>query len=108
MNAKKLIKNLEADLRDHNHHWFDFEFETDEDNVFVSFNYNIINQCFEVGLSIYHASEDNNGENVESHTDEITIFGHSIDELINRINDEYFLDFRSRFISYLKKEGGDK
>jgi len=82
---------------------FDVEYETDEDYINVSFNYDFKKNRFECGVSIYHASEDNNAENVEAHTDEYDYHDDNLSSLVLKVADELGDDFTKAFNSDLEK-----
>lgn len=83
--------------------WFDVEYETDEDYFSFSFNYDFKKNRFECCVSIYHASEDNNCENQEAHTEEKEYYDDNLSDLVKEIADEFGYDFTKAFNNDLSK-----
>lgn len=83
--------------------YFEVEYETDEDFYLYAFEYNFEKQRFECGYSVYHASEDNNAEYPEAHTDEYDSCAKSLKELVDIIiSDEGDL-FKKNFYDDLER-----
>ena len=92
--------------------WFDVEYETDEDYFSFSFVYNFEKEKFEVYYSIYHASEDNNANNPDAHTDEDEGYSANLKELVDALVEEQGDLFKDNFYKDLErftveKKGGN-
>jgi len=88
---------VEAYLKNADRGSIDFEWETDEDICNGSILWNEKKERFEAGLSIYHASEDNNAEYPEMHTDEEDASAKTIKELYKLLVDDYGEEFKNAF-----------
>lgn len=92
--------------------YFEVEYETDEDFYLYAFDYNFEKQRFECGYSIYHASEDNNANNPEAHTDEDEGYSANLKELVDALIEEQGDLFKDNFYKDLErftveKKGGN-
>lgn len=82
---------------------FEVEYEDEGDQFQFYFNYNYQKKRYECGVSVYHASEDNNCEYPESHTDEEDYFNEDFDELVKELKDYYGISFTKHFKEELLK-----
>lgn len=62
-----------------------YEGEFDNDYDYISYFIEYKNGKYELSMSIYHASEDNNAENTDAHTEEIE----EVFDTVKDLNDEY-------------------
>lgn len=82
---------------------FEVEYETDTDNLLFVFDYSYKRNRYECNISVYHASEDNNAENVEAHTDEDLYYSNSLLDLVNQVAEDYGELFLQEFSYNLEK-----
>lgn len=91
---KEYLKKVWATSKDKKiSQFYNIEYRTDEDELYFDFIYNYDKQRYECYVSVYHASEDNNAENVEAHTDENTYWNTDLELLINELTEEYGNEF---------------
>lgn len=81
---------------------FEVEYEEDGDQFQFCFRFNYKTERYECDVSVYHASEDNNCENQESHTDESSYRYKNLEDIIEDLKEEY-VSFSKHFKEELLK-----
>ena len=102
--SEEKLTDVEDYLKDADHGSIDFEWENDYDFVNGSILWNKDKEIFEAGLSIYHASEDNNANNPDAHTDEEDYSANTIKELYNYLSEDFGEEFEKAFEEAVKPE----
>lgn len=83
---------------------FTVEYDDGEDYTSFIFHYDFKKNRYECSVSVYHASEDNNAENVEAHTDEYDYHCNELLNLVNLIAQDFGEKFLKEFAAQLEKE----
>jgi hypothetical protein len=86
-----------------NGNYLEIESENEHDYFHFELTYNKKKNKFSAGVSIYHASEDNNANNPESHTDEEEYYDEDLKTLILELMKIYGQDFTEAFVEAMVK-----
>ena len=93
---EQTLKVIKGQYKDYKFgEYFDFEYEDEEtyDQYQVSIKYDFQKEKFELNCSCYHASEDNNCENQEAHTEEETWHFNSLQDLFDNLDERCQKEF---------------
>lgn len=97
--AEDFLKNPENKWK-----WLDLEWETERDIFGISIEWDAEKNCFKAYTSVYHASEDNNAEYPERHTDEEEYSADTLEELYKELIEEFGEEFVKAFESELNSK----